>query len=208
MPLVWGESDAGEVLNGGAGRSATLKALDGQFGIDAIDTLSAGTLGHDVVVLAQPRRLAPQELVAFDRWVRRGGRALIFADPELVWSSRYAAGDVRRAPPVTLLDPLFKHWGVALGDSDFGERVAKAGPLTIVTASAGAWTGPKTCVAPDPLVLDCRIGKGRVILVGDADMLDERLWQRAKADNPAWIAAQLRALQGGENASRADSGAK
>lgn len=208
LPLIWGEGDATELLNGGTGRSATLKALDGEFSIRAIDTLSVKTLGQDIVVIAQPRRFAPEELVAFDRWLRKGGRALIFADPELVWPSRYAPGDVRRAPPVTLLDPLFKHWGVVLGDSDRGETMAQAGALKIATASAGSWAGSKRCSAPDPLVLDCRIGKGRVILVGDADMLDERLWQRVGADNPAWIATQLRALQGGKAASRADSEAK
>jgi hypothetical protein len=208
LPLIWGEGDAGELLNGGGGRSATLKALDDEFHVRAIDTISAKTLGRSIAVLAQPRRLAPHELVAFDTWLRDGGQALIFADPELLWPSRYAPGDVRRAPPVTLLDPLFAHWGVALGDSDRGERVAKVGALTIATMAAGTWTGPQTCVAPDPLVLDCRIGKGRAILVGDADMLDARLWQRTGANNPGWIAAQLRSLRATSEASRADSGAK
>jgi hypothetical protein len=193
LPLVWGEGDAGELLNGGAGRSATLKALDGEFDIRAIDTISTKTLGRSIAVLAQPRRLAPHELVAFDGWLRKGGRA---------------PGDGRRAPPVTLLDPLFAHWGVALGDSDRGERAAKVGALTIATTATGMWTGTQTCVVPDPLVLDCRIGKGRVILVGDADMLDERLWQRTGANNPGWIAAQLRSLHATSKASRTDSGAK
>lgn len=208
LPLVWGEGDASELLNGGAGRSATLKALDAEFDIRAIDTISTKALGRSIAVLAQPRRLAPYELVAFDKWLRKGGRALIFADPELLWPSRHAPGDVRRAPLVTLLDPLFAHWRVALGDSDRGERMAKAGALTIATTAAGTWKGPTTCFAPDPLVFDCRIGKGRVILIGDADMLDERLWQRTGADNPGWIAAQLRSLHATSNASRTDSGAK
>jgi ABC-type uncharacterized transport system len=208
LPLVWGEGDAGALLTGGAGRSATLKALDREFEVRAIDTISMKTLGRDVMMIAQPRRLAPQELATFDKWVRHGGRSMIFADPELLWPSRHAPGDARRAPPVTLLDPLFKHWGVTLGDSDRSDRIAKAGALTIATAGAGTWTGPRTCVAPDPLVLHCSIGKGRVILVGDADMLDERLWQRTNADNPDWIAAQLRSLGVVIGASRADSEAK
>ena len=202
LPLVWGEGDAGDVLSGRTGRSATLKALDTEFEIQPIDTVSLDTLGNALAILAQPRRLAPQELVALDTWIRRGGRALIFADPHLVWPSRYPLGDVRQPPPVELLDPLFRHWGITLGDSDGGERVLQAAAVTIVTAGAGHWTGPKNCAAPDPLVLDCRIGKGRVILVGDADMLDARLWQATKADNPAWIATQLRTLKG---AARPDS---
>jgi hypothetical protein len=200
LPLVWGEGDAADVLNGRSQRSATLIALDGQFDIRPIDTLSAATLGSDIAIIAQPRRLTSHELVALDGLVRAGGRVMIFADPELIWPSRYPLGDVRRPPPVELLDPLFAHWGVTLGDSDRGQRVAKTGGVTIVTMAAGRWTGPATCAAPDPFVLDCRIGRGRAIVVGDADMLDERLWQDAKADNPGWIAGQLRRLTAGETA--------
>lgn len=196
LPLVWGEGDPADVLAGRAGRSATLVALDKEFDIRAIDVVSAETLGRGTAMIAQPRRLTAEELVVLDRWVRKGGHALIFADPELVWPSRYALGDVRRPPPVTLLDPLFAHWGVKLGDSDKGERVARSGGLTLATATAGTWQGPKGCRVPDPLVLDCPIGRGRVILVGDADLLDARLWEGANADNPAWIALQLHALAG------------
>jgi ABC-type uncharacterized transport system len=202
LPLVWGEGDAADVLNGRSKRSATLTALDGQFDIRPIDTISAATLGNDIAIIAQPRRLTPHELVALDTWVRGGGRVMIFADPELVWLSRYPLGDVRRPPPVELLDPLFAHWGVTLGDSDRGQRVAKTGGVTIVTMAAGRWTGPNTCGAPDPLVLECRVGKGHAILVGDADMLDERLWQATNGDNPAWIAAQIHSLDGSYDATR------
>jgi hypothetical protein len=137
-----------------------------------------------------------------DDWVRKGGQALIFADPELVWPSRYPAGDARRAPPVTLLDPLFAHWGLVLGDSDKSERIVRAGPLTIVTMAAGQWSGAKDCTAPDPLVLDCRIGRGRAILVGDADLLDARLWQAAGADNATWIVAMVKDLAGKDGESK------
>jgi hypothetical protein len=206
LPLVWGEGDAADILNGRSQRSATLTALDGQFDIRPIDTVSAETLGRDIAIIAQPRRLTPHELVVLDAWVRGGGRVMIFADPELVWPSRYPRGDTRRPPPVTLLDPLFKHWRVTLGDSDHGQRLAKAANLTIATAAAGAWKAPKTCAAPDPLVLDCRIGRGRAILIGDADMLDERLWRDAQADNPTWIAGQLRTLGGFSHSSRTQIG--
>jgi hypothetical protein len=196
LPLVWGEGDAADVLAGRTGRSETLKAMDGRLDIHPIDTLSADTLGRDVAMIAQPRRLTPQELVAFDKWVRAGGRAMIFADPELVWPSRYAPGDNRRAPPVTLLDPLFAHWGVVLGDSDHVERVFKPGGAPVTVLAAGKWTGPKACSGGATFVLDCRIGKGRVILVGDADVLDARLWAARGAANPAWVAQRLSELSG------------
>jgi hypothetical protein len=196
LPLVWGEGDASDVLAGRTGRSESLKVLDKTLDVRAIDTLSRTTLGRDVAIIAQPRRLTPQELVTFDKWVRSGGRAMIFADPELIWPSRYPPGDNRRAPPVTLLDPLFDHWGVALGDSDHQEHKVQLAGLTVAFAAAGIWTGPESCLGNGGYVLDCRIGKGRVLLVGDADLLDPRLWQASGADNPAWVARQLAMLGG------------
>jgi hypothetical protein len=196
LPLMWGEGDASDILAGRTGRSETLKAIDKHFEVHAIDTLSRETLGRDVAIIAQPRRLTPVELVALDKWVRGGGRAMIFADPELVWPSRYPLGDNRRAPPVTLLDPLFAHWRVALGDSDQKEQSVGMGEASVVLLAAGAWAGPKTCLGNGTYMLDCRIGRGRVVLVGDADLLDARLWQTRGADNPAWLEGQLRMLGG------------
>jgi ABC-type uncharacterized transport system len=191
LPLVWGEGSVSDVLTGRTGRSETLKMLDKQINVRAIDTLSRATLGRDVAIIAQPRRLTPQELVALDKWVRGGGRAMIFADPELLWPSAYAPGDTRRAPPVTLLDPLLKHWGVALDDSDHREQTVRRDGATVVLLAAGKWTGPKSCSGSGSHVLDCRIGKGRVVLVGDADFLDARLWQSRHADNPTWLVDQI-----------------
>ena len=119
---------------------------------------------------------------------------MIFADPELVWPSRFPVGDSRRAPPVELLDPLFTHWGVALGDSDRAAQTITIDGKRVRMMAAGVWTGPKACTVIVATVLDCRIGKGRVLLVGDADMLDARLWQPAGATNPEWIADRVRTL--------------
>jgi ABC-type uncharacterized transport system len=194
LPLVWGEGDAADILAGRAARSETLKALEARFDIRPVDTLSASTLGRDVAIIAQPRRLTPKELVAFDKWVRAGGRAMIFADPELIWPSRYPPGDRRRAPPVTLLDPLFAHWGIVLGDSDRDEQRLEIDDRPVVLLAAGRWSAPSICSGSGTHVLDCRIGKGRVVLVGDADLLDARLWQAANVSNPAWLAEQLSLL--------------
>jgi len=154
LPLMWGEGDPGDVLSGRARRSAMLDGLT----VRAIDVVSAQTLGRDVLIVAQPRVMAPEELVALDTWVRGGGRAVIYADPRLDWPSIYPLGDRRRAPPVTLLDPLFAHWGVRL---DLGE------------GTAGRWQRG-ACAAIDAVTIDCRIGKGRALLIADADRLDDR----------------------------------
>jgi ABC-type uncharacterized transport system len=194
LPLMWGEGTPADVLAGRSAKSETLRIIETQFDVRAIDTISAKTLGRDIAIIAQPRRLTPEELVAFDKWLLGGGRAMIFADPELVWPSIYALGDTRRAPPVELLDPLFKHWGVTLGDSDQQERMVSINGVPVKLLAAGVWRGPKACTVVTPEVLDCRIGRGRVLLVGDADMLDARLWARNDADNIAWIMDRLRML--------------
>ncbi len=200
LPLMWGEGTPADVLAGRSGKSETLRIIETAFDVRAIDTISAKTLGRGVAVIAQPRRLTPEELVAFDKWLLGGGRAMIFADPELVWPSRYAVGDNRRAPPVELLDPLFVHWGVALGDSDRQGRTISINGVAVRILASGAWTGPENCTLIVPEVLDCRIGRGRVLLVGDADMLDPRVWGSKDFDNVAWIMERLKALDGGGSA--------
>ena len=192
LPLTWGEGTPADVIAGRTGKSDTIRMLEKSFDVRAIDTISAKTLGRDIAIIAQPRRLTPQELVAFDKWLLGGGRAMIFADPELVWPSIYPMGDNRRAPPVELLDPLFAHWGVTLGDSDRKGRLASINGLRVALLAAGTWQGPKTCTVVTPEVLECRVGRGRVLLVGDADMLDSRLGAESKADNVGWISERLR----------------
>lgn len=200
LPMAWGEGDPSDVLAGRTGRSETLKQIDKHFDVRAIDTLTRETLGQNIIVMAQPRRLTPQELVIVDDWVRRGGRAMIFADPELVWPSAYPLADRRRAPPVTLLDPLLTHWDVLLGDTDHLDHVVTFGGMSVALRAAGRWAGPKTCAGNGTFVLDCRIGKGRVVLVGDADVLDPRLWRALGADNAAWLMRALNDLNGAKMA--------
>jgi ABC-type uncharacterized transport system len=195
LPLVWGEGSVGDVLADRTGRSETLKLLDARFDVRAIDVLSRETLGRDIALIAQPRRLTPQELVALDKWVRAGGRAMIFADPELVWPSTYPIGDNRRAPPVMLLDPLLTHWGVTLGDSDRLEHDTQIDGARVSVRAAGVWTGPKACAGNGSYVLDCRIGKGGIVLIGDADILDPRLWKPRGSDNPAWLIKRIAGLE-------------
>ena len=170
--------------------------LDQHFDVRPIDVLSREMLADDIAVIAQPRRLTPQELVALDKWVRRGGRAMIFADPELVWPSDYPLGDSRRAPPVTLLDPLLTHWGVALGDSNHRVQDVVIDGMRMVFRAAGTWSGPKECSGTGSNVLECPIGKGRVVMIGDADVLDPRLWNARGIDNPAWLIQRIVELEG------------
>ena len=77
--------------------------------LDSFDALNVRST--PLLLLAQPRALAPAEMVKLDSWVRDGGKLLILADPALQWGSLYPLGDKRRPLFTSLLSPLFSHWG-------------------------------------------------------------------------------------------------
>lgn len=178
LPLFWGDGDADPkaVLTDPDHRARFILAVAEAYRVRPVDVIdSAAFAGTDLLIVAQPRILQAQELVDLDGWVRRGGRLLIFADPDLVWPSRLAPGDPRRAPPVTLLDPLFTHWGITLTYEGPAEESEFAGEA-LVPLMGGRWvaTNPDCSAQADALVLTCRIGKGQAVLVADADLLDMR----------------------------------
>ncbi len=182
LPLFWAEGDPELALSQTSQRAPIIEALDGGFDVRPIDLITFETLKpFRLLMLAQPSALAPQELVALDQWIRDGGRVAIFADPQLEWPSIYGLGDPRRAPPVTLLDPLFTHWGVRISAPSadaHGHAVPDELRLMgkpVSTRTPGRWTTEsKACaLADDGLRVSCRIGRGRAELVADADILDE-----------------------------------
>ena len=176
LPLFWGEGGPTVVLQRGDQRAAITRQLAQSWDLRPIDRLDLGVLQHmRALLLAQPRGLSPDELVALDAWVRGGGRAIIFADPMLRWPSAFPLGDKRRAPQITLLDPLLAHWGLTLyGGVDGAEAFLEVDGKRAVGAGIGRWKAeaPGCMVSADAHWVTCQIGKGRVLLVGDADVLD------------------------------------
>jgi ABC-type uncharacterized transport system involved in gliding motility auxiliary subunit len=82
----------------------------------------------DVLMLVHPQNLPDKTLFAFDQFVLKGGKALVFVDPysELQAGERTQPG----APADSDLAPLFKKWGLRLapnmvaGDRQNAMRVA------------------------------------------------------------------------------------
>lgn len=152
----------------------TLVPLDSLVGANGRDSLS----GTDRLVLAQPRALSPEENVALDGWVRRGGRLLVLADPMYTGHSAYALGDPRRPQAIAMLSPILGRWGLRLefdSDQPPGERQASVMGAAIPVELAGrfALSGGATCkLWDDGLAATCAIGKGRVMAVADATLLD------------------------------------
>lgn len=137
-------------------------------------------LPHDaILIMAQPRALSPGENVALDNWVREGGRVLLFADPMLTAHSAYALGDPRRPQDVALLSPILTRWGLELQFDESqpsGERHSDVFGVAIPVNLAGRFAlvgNSRDCALLfSGLGARCRIGKGRVLAIADAALLD------------------------------------
>lgn len=149
-------------------------ALDALTGPDGRDPLA----GITRLVLAQPRALSPAENVALDAFVRRGGTVLMLIDPLYTGHSDLALGDPRRPQALAMLGPVLAHWGLTL-DSDPQQRAdlreARAMGLAVPVDLPGRFgvTGGAPCrIWDDGLMATCALGKGRVMALADATVLD------------------------------------
>lgn len=206
LPLRWSEgSDLSAMLAAGLNEDPALVRIEAAGPVRLVDSLiDSPPPPGGALFLAHPRALAPRELVAIDGFVRSGGRAVILADALTGWPMRHPIGDPRNPPVTSLLTPLLDHWGVTLGAASAADR--RIIPVDINGARLRLFTAgrfdrlPSTCAAyADRRVARCRIGRGEVWLVGDADLLFAPLWQPAphwaahlrRADTMEWISARL-----------------
>lgn len=186
LPILWRESGGlADLLEPGGEPHWALAVLERYGRLRPLDTLapSGGRLpldGHAVLVLAQPRPLSPRENVALDRWVREGGRVLLFADPMLTGPSAYPLGDPRRPQDVVLISPILKRWGLELRFDETqraGEHMAHARGESLPVNLPGSFAltpGARRCVLEaEGLLARCRIGAGRVVALADAALLEE-----------------------------------
>lgn len=205
LPIIWGERGA---FDPGSRPAESYRALEREFRVRPLDTLSAETLSGHLLLLAQPRALAPAELVALDEWVRRGGRALILTDPSLDWPSDLPLGDLRRPPRIGLLGPILSHWGIRL-DAREGKGVAithAAVPgkrMRLAMTAPGRFEAPICRQLAGSFLIECGVGEGKALLLADADLLRDELWapygparHQRTADNPLAVAEWLDRLAG------------
>jgi hypothetical protein len=198
IPLQWGEADMAVITKGEAKPAvffAGVQKLGKVTMLDQPDMLPK--LGPDVLIMVQPRALSPRELVDLDAWVRGGGRAIIFADPALQWESSYPLGDNRRPLFTSFLSPLLGHWGLELilpvSREEKQEARINVGQQQLTVISHGNWvskTGTKIAadcsIDPSEFVAECKIGKGKAILIADADMLQDTLLSSGILKSAQW----------------------
>ncbi|MGE5562538.1 MAG: DUF4350 domain-containing protein [Bacillota bacterium] len=167
LPLVFGE---GFSLHDNG--SAALKALETRYRVVPISVAEPAELAKGrLLLMAQPRAQPAEDLVALDEWVRAGGRLLLLADPMLEWPSERPLGDALRPVMMFADTGLLAHWGLRLDSPERrGESEASLGRYKVLTLSPGQLSGG-CAISNDRLEADCRIGKGRAIVLADADFL-------------------------------------
>ncbi|MDJ0956090.1 MAG: Gldg family protein [Arenicellales bacterium] len=83
----------------------------------------------DVLMVVHPKQLPPSTLYAIDQYVLRGGRALIFVDPNAEVDRAAGMMGMGAPPGSSDLKPLFDAWGLGLveekvaGDLSVAQRV-------------------------------------------------------------------------------------
>ena len=183
LPILWQEAgDIRGLLNRDAPEHWALAALRSQGELRALNTLAGNPTplaGLGLLVLAQPRALLPQENVALDDWVRRGGRVLLFADPLLTADSHFALGDKRRPQDVVLLSPILARWSLRLEFDEAQPRGSRDVPLLGVVLPVNmpgrlalAGRGDRCRVLSQAIAAQCRIGRGAVLIVADAALFE------------------------------------
>jgi hypothetical protein len=191
LPLFWDEMG-----KGGPRDAPIISILRTRFTVIPLDDpLQLKTSPARRLLLAQPRALAPTQLVAIDQWVRDGGTALVLADPLLRWPSDLPLGDRRRAPSASLLQPLLTHWGfrpIDIKTAEIRDRtldgyvVTLSGVQLFQTGTDGRIVG-----RGDWVLHRKKMGRGEVLLLGDADPIEDRLWLADPAyplDPRYWVA--------------------
>lgn len=188
LPIYWNESaEMGGLLDGSGEVHWVRQQLETDYRLLPLDVLagegeaepSSELAATQKLLIAQPYPLPPADLAALDQWVRDGGKVLLFADPMLTEHSEFALGDRRRPQSIAMLSPLLARWGLELryetSEADassvdwngVGLPLAKPGRFTPLASDFAACD-----LAAGGVIAECRVGKGRALLVADAAMLD------------------------------------
>lgn len=154
LPLLFSEQFALD-----APKVAAIARIERRFTILPIATADAASLKRQsLLLMAHPRAQPADVLVELDAWVRRGGQAVVLADPLLKWESSRMLGDRLRPPPDFADTGLLGHWGLRLSIDEAGEGSLRATDKRCVVRQRG-------------LVARCRVGRGSASVIADADFL-------------------------------------
>jgi ABC-type uncharacterized transport system involved in gliding motility auxiliary subunit len=93
---------------------AILAELRQLYTVKPLDSaLAAIPPGIDVLMLVQPPKLPAKTLYAIDQFVLKGGKALVFVDPDSeLQAAPHGSAEAPAAAAIDSLQPLFKTWGI------------------------------------------------------------------------------------------------
>lgn len=184
LPILWNDSPdlASELRSDNAVHWAKA-VLAGHGRVVALDLLTdapgpRSLAGLRRLVIAQPRALSPQENVALDNWVRGGGQLLMLTDPAYTEESRFALGDPRRPQAAALLSPILTRWGLELQfeaaqSLEETDRAVMGVPIPVILPGRFLTRGQSNCrLWAEGLAVTCAIGRGRVLALADAALLE------------------------------------
>jgi hypothetical protein len=202
LPILWREAESiGDLLKPDTAPHWALAVLERDAKVRPLDSLmpvqGKGPLDKiGLLIMAQPRPLAPQENVALDRWVRGGGHVLLFADPMLTANSTYGFGDRRRPEAIAMLSPILSRWGLRLEydeaqEAELHEVGLLGAPFPVNLPGRLAVTGGRArcTLLSEALAATCHIGRGRVLIIADAALFEESPEARAESALRRLIAA-------------------
>jgi hypothetical protein len=216
MPLVWGVAgqDVAAILAGQSASAPIYDLLTSATDVQLADAIVADQLqSTDVLLLIQPRPLPPEGFVTLDDWVRRGGRVLWLADPNLGLNADFHLGDPRNPEQSEANLALLNRWGLqwhqsaATGDARRWRVRDNAIPLVLFAPGQFVAREPHCRLRARGRIADCRVGAGQALILADADMVRAEYWLIAPegpADRPIqwtsgngdWIVRSLRDLAG------------
>lgn len=195
LPLIFGEQFS---LEGGG--SKALEALEARYRVEPIGVTDSKQLANGrLLLMAHPLAQPAEALVDLDRWVRSGGRVMLLADPKLEWESSRPLGHKLRPPPAFADTGLLAHWGLKLDvPEEPGPVSLEIGGRDVRSVSAGrlAPAGPTCAVAAGGFVARCAVGKGKAVVVADADFLNvEAIEGASQSGNLGFLLAELSGLE-------------
>lgn len=205
IPLILGEVDVEQMARGESDPSAAYLLLKQYYDIVPIDTIDDRLSEVKLLLLAQARPLSASELVAVDQWVRQGGNIIILSDVALQWPSDYALGDKRRPLFTSLLSPLFVYWGLEqlFLIEDINEQMISLGDYNVTTVTPSEWAliendsqNVDCKLSDNRFEANCRVGKGKAILIGDSDFINDQHWHSyyGEDDNMSYLLHKLQSL--------------
>ncbi len=131
LPLDTGIGGMAAVMRGTARPFALYQELAQTYDTEMLDRDFTGIpSGADVLMIVQPGQLTDQQNYAIDQFVQKGGRALIFVDPNSELAASASGIDPSMTPPASSSLPrLFQAWGIGfyadkvIGDLQLAQRV-------------------------------------------------------------------------------------